>query len=327
MSKAIKIAIVGFEQASCLDISGPAEVFGTANQIGDEADNNRYEVSLYSVDGKAFNTSSNLTLSPEGSISDIPKDTHTLFIAGGYGVETEFANEFFINWIADNYTAFKRVASVCTGSFLLAQAGVLKNKSATTHWQSCDIFKDIFPDVHLDENAIFTQDGNIYTSAGITTGIDLALSLVEDDYGHDTSMLIAKSMVLYLRRSGGQRQFSEILLAQDKNQSQKYHFQKLIDWMQEHISDDITVESMAEQIGMSPRNFSRQFMQSFNTPPMQFLNQLRLEVSRNLIEQEKNSLSEISSICGFKSYETMRRQFTQRYGVGPKQYKKNFALG
>ena len=324
MNKIIKIAIVGFEQASCLDISGPAEVFGTANMV---AETQKYAISLYSIDGKLFNTSSNLAMSPEGSINDMPKDINTLFIAGGQGVETEIANQNFIDWLSDNHGAFRRVASVCTGSFLLAQAGLLNNKSATTHWRACDPFKDIFPDVQLDENAIFTQDGNIYTSAGIATGIDLALSLVEDDYGHDLSMLIAKNLVLYLRRPGGQRQFSEILLAQDKNKSTKYNFEKLIEWLQENIAEDISVETMAGQVGMSPRNFSRKFMESFHHSPMQFVNQMRLEITRNLIEQEKSSLTEIASLCGYKSYETMRRQFTERYGVGPRQYKKNFALG
>lgn len=323
MSKVIKVAMVGYDQACCLDISGPADVFGTANMVSNTP---KYEIALYSLDGETFNTISNLAMAPHGSLYDIPPDTDTLFIAGGKGVITAMSDGNFSKWLAHNHNNFRRIASVCTGAFLLAQAGLLNHKAATTHWRTCDLMRQLYPDVLLDENAIFTQDGSIYTSAGVTTGIDLALALVESDYGHDLSMQVAKNMVIYIKRPGGQRQFSEILLAQDRNKSSSYNFQTLINWIHDNIATEITVQIMADHVNMSPRNFSRKFTASYDVSPMQFLVHLRLERSRNLIEQSKNSLSEIACLCGFTSYETMRRQFTKRYGISPQRYKHNFSL-
>lgn len=313
------IAIIGFDQANALDITGPMEVFASANTV--ESATERYCVGLYSFDGKAFKASSGMTIVPEGSIDSIPTDCETLILAGGDGVQAFSPESDLIIWLQANAVHFKRIVSVCSGAFLLAFAGLLENKKATTHWMACQFLKDMYPTTDVDENAIYTRDGHIYTSAGVTTGIDLCLALVEEDYGHATAMAIAKLLVLYLHRSGGQRQFSQLLKAQLKSGGE---FEEIIFWIDENLDKDIHLENLAEQACLSPRQFSRRFQQAFGDSVMHFVAMRRLEKSRVMLEENSKSIKEIAAICGYLSVETLRRQFVKHFGISPQQYQQRF---
>ncbi|NRB38231.1 MAG: GlxA family transcriptional regulator [Pseudomonadales bacterium] len=314
-----KIAMIGFEQANALDITGPMEVFASANS--ESGASQLYEIGLYSFDGKAFTVSSGITLVPLGDLSAIPEDCDTLIVAGGDGVQAFTPDSELVQWLKQNSGKYRRIVSICTGAFLFAYAGLLSGKKATTHWIACPYLEDMYPDIELEENAIYTRDGNLYTSAGVTTGIDLCLSLVEEDHGHALAMSVAKLLVLYLHRPGGQRQFSQVLQAQHRSGGE---FDDILLWINDKLDQSINIECMAEHACLSPRQFNRRFQQAFGVTPMRYIAQLRLEKSRLLLEKADYSIKQIARDCGYQSGETLRRQFSQHYGISPQEYQQRF---
>jgi len=315
-----KIAMIGFEQANALDITGPMEVFASANTV--EGSHERYAVSLYSFDGKPFTVSSGIRLIPVGDLSAIPKDCDTLILAGGEGVQAFTPDSALILWLKQQAGSFQRLVSVCTGSFLLAYAGLLEDKKATTHWLACQFLQEMYPDIQLEENAIYTRDGNVYTSAGVTTGIDLSLALVEEDYGHRVAMAVARLLVLYLHRPGGQRQFSQVLQAQHDGGGE---FEEILHWINGNLAQAINIDKLARLACLSPRQFNRRFQQAFGDTPMHYISQQRLEKSRLMLENSESSIKQVARDCGYQSTETLRRKFNQHYGISPQEYQQRFA--
>ncbi|HET8705118.1 MAG TPA: helix-turn-helix domain-containing protein, partial [Pseudomonadales bacterium] len=240
---------------------------------------------------------------------------------GGNGTVEAVQNQAFIDWLRDSAPRFNKVLSICSATFILAQAGLLTGKTVTTHWSVCGLLQTLYPDVTVNENAIYLQNGAIYTSAGVSTGIDLSLAVVTEDLGRELAMQVAQDLVLYLHRPGGQRQFSPVMALQKQ---QRTSFSELVIWMSEHLHQPLDIDTLAEKACMSPRHFSRKFQQETGVSPMRFLNQLRLEKSRTLLEQKHQAVQSVAQACGFQSAETFRRQFHEHYGISPMQYQGRF---
>lgn len=320
-----KVAVLGFPNAMALDFVGPMDVFAYANELSlshSPAQNAPYQSRLYSLDGGPFTAYNGMRVLAEGSYRDISADADTLLVlSGGYGVAEVMQDHNFIAWLRQHGPSFKRVLSICSATFILAQAGLISGKTVTTHWVACDLLRHAFPDVQVNENAIYIRNDRIYTSAGVSTGIDLALAVVMEDLGRELAMQVAQHLVLYLHRPGGQRQFSQVMALQ---RQQRGSFNDLAVWMSENLHKAIDVETLAQQACMSPRHFSRKFLQETGTSPMRFLSQIRLEKSRALLEQGELPIQAVASACGFQSAETFRRQFQERYGLSPMHYQGRF---
>jgi transcriptional regulator GlxA family with amidase domain len=245
----------------------------------------------------------------------------TLVVAGGPGSECGEYNDAFLAWIAEAAGRSRRVASICTGAFMLAAAGLLDGKRAVTHWAFCDRLAREFPKVIVCPDPIYLQDGSIYTSAGITAGIDLTLALVEEDHGHRAALQVARQLVMFLVRPGGQAQYSHMLSRQAVTSEPLRELQV---WMLEHLKDDLTVERLAERIGMSPRHFSRVCLRETKMSPGQFVDRMRVEAAQQMIDSSSMGLKEIADACGFHSADSMRRTFLRVLGVTAGEYTMRF---
>jgi transcriptional regulator GlxA family with amidase domain len=215
----------------------------------------------------------------------------------------------------------RRVASVCTGAFLLARAGLLDGRRATTHWNSCGELARRYPAVHVESDPIFVRDGDVYTSAGVTAGIDLALALVDEDLGPKLARDVARWLVLFLRRPGGQSQFSAALAGQ---QAEREPLRDLQGWVMDHLDEDLTVPALAERVFMSPRNFARAFKREVGMTPAVYVETVRVERARTLLETGGEGVEQVARRCGFGTVETMRRVFRRRLGVSPGDYRQRF---
>jgi transcriptional regulator GlxA family with amidase domain len=227
-----------------------------------------------------------------------------------------------LRWIRKQAGAVRRLASICTGAFLLAEAGLLDGRRATTHWFSCDAFARRYPSVRLEPDRIYVREGSIYTSAGVTSGMDLALAMVEDDQGRDVALAVARQLVMFLTRPGGQSQFSAQLSAQ---LAQHEPLRDLQAWIIEHPREDLSAGALARRARMSPRNFARVFARDVGQTPGRFVTAARVENARRLLEETSQSLESICEAAGFGTTEAMRRAFLGRVGVAPGQYRERFA--
>jgi transcriptional regulator GlxA family with amidase domain len=245
----------------------------------------------------------------------------TLVIAGGPGAESGEYDSEYIRWIAEAAGRSRRVASICTGAFLLAAAGLLDGKRVVTHWSFCDRLAREFPKVNVLPNPIYLRDGSVYTSAGITAGIDLCLALVEEDHGHETALAVARQLVMFLVRPGGQAQYSHMLSRQAATSEPLRELQV---YMLENLKADLSVEALAEKIGMSPRHFSRVCLREMKMNPGQFVDRLRVEAAQQLIDSSSMGLKEIAEACGFGSADSMRRTFQRVIGITAGEYTERF---
>jgi transcriptional regulator GlxA family with amidase domain len=302
-----------------MDVLGPGEVFIEANRQKGEP---YYDVILISGSGDTSVATplSNL-LSTHGSFLEVDGKFDTLLVAGGVGARSPQQDPRLLEWLRRGTTSSRRFGSVCTGTLVLAAAGLLNGRRATTHWNWCEELARSFPEVRVEKNPIFVKDGNCYTSAGVTAGIDLALALVEEDLGRDIALRVAQMMVVFLRRPGGQSQFSVTLAAQA---TERDPLADLLAWLPDHVSKDLSIGSMARRTAMSARNFARVFKESVGTTPAQHLETLRIEASRRLLESTALSHAEIAQRVGFRSTETLRRAFRRRMDVTPGQYRQVF---
>jgi transcriptional regulator GlxA family with amidase domain len=254
-------------------------------------------------------------------IADVQGPIDTLVITGGPGAESGSYDPAFIAWIAKAASQSRRVASICTGAFLLAEAGLLNGKQAVTHWTFCDRLAREYPKVIVRPEPIYLRDGSIYTSAGITAGIDLSLALVEEDHGHEIALKIARFLVMFLVRPGGQAQYSHMLSHQAIT---SLPLRELQVWMLQHLGEDLTVESLAERIGMSARHFTRVCLRETGMNPGQFVDRMRVEAAQQIIDSSSRGLKEIADACGFKSADAMRRTFLRVLGVTAGEYASRF---
>jgi transcriptional regulator GlxA family with amidase domain len=308
-----KVVISGPPPVQVLDVMGPLEVFSNVPD---------YQVEVVSSDGSdQLTTNRGIRLAgavPRDSVSG-PIDT--LVIAGGPGAESGEYDSDYIRWIVDAAGRSRRVASICTGAFLLASAGLLDHKRAVTHWNFCDRLAREFPMVSVLPNPIFLRDGSIYTSAGITAGIDLSLALVEEDHGHQTALMVARQLVMFLVRPGGQAQYSHMLSRQATTSEPLRELQV---YMLENLKANLSIEALAERIGMSPRHFSRVCVREMKMNPGQFVDRLRVEAAQQMIDSSSMGLKEIADACGFGSADSMRRTFQRVIGITAGEYTERF---
>ncbi|MBI4629148.1 MAG: GlxA family transcriptional regulator [Candidatus Rokubacteria bacterium] len=303
-----------------LDLVGPVEVFGTANRLLGGG-RTRYAVEIVTtarnrrVDGEC-----GLALLAHRHYQDVPGRPDSVLVICGVGARTMRDRALF-DWLRRIAGTTRRLGSVCVGGFLLAEAGLLDGRRATVHWRYAREFADRYPRVAVDPRPTWVRDGNIYTSAGISAGIDLALAWVEEDFGPAAALKVARELVLFLRRPGGQDQLSMSLDAQASHTRPLYELQA---WMLEHLDQPLSVEALADRVAMSPRNFARLFAQEFGTTPGRRLLQLRVEAARRLLEQTDKSLTQVASASGFRSADVMRRAFLRALGTTPLRYRRHF---
>lgn len=318
-----RLVILATPKALSLEVSGPFEVFSMAERKLREAGRERmagYAVELLSAtDDLTIRSSSGLAVLAQRSWRDIDYEIDTFLVAGSLDVWTGAGQTDFLHWIREKATKARRFGSICTGAFVLAEAGLLSGKRVTTHWSFCHQLQKDYPKVIVDSEPIFVQDGSLYTSAGVTSGIDLALSLVEEDFGMDIALRIARALVLFLRRPAGQNQFSTTLALQG---SSRVPLRELPVYILEHLQDPLTVEDMASHVSMSLRNFSRVFVEEFGLTPASFVEKVRMETAKRLVEDGSRSFEVIASECGFGSMATLRRVFIRNFGLTPSQLRK-----
>lgn len=317
------VAILAFPGVQSLDVAGPLEVFSAAQTLIDATgrDDVGYEVVLVCVDGEPLATSSGLWVFPHRGFADGPTRTDTLIVAGGAGSRAASADAATLDWIAAVSKRARRTASVCTGAFLLAAAGLLDGRRATTHWASAGELSRLYPGVRVDPEPIYLRDGDVWTSAGVTAGMDLALALVEEDLDREAALTIARHLVMFLRRPGNQSQFSATLAAQEPVREPLREVRRHI---VEHPGSELSVEALAERAHMSPRHFARSFRAETGVTPARYVESVRLEAARRALEDSRAPVAEIARVCGFGSSETMRRSFLRALAVGPAEYRRRF---
>jgi transcriptional regulator GlxA family with amidase domain len=315
------IEILVFPSVQLLDVTGPVQVFASANDIVAEAGGMQpYATRVVSQGGRRVTASAGLEFAAD-SLSPFGAALDTLMVAGGGGVEAAAADPVLVDWVRQRARDARRTASVCTGAFLLAASGVLDGRRAVTHWSFCAELAGRFPAVRVEPDPIFVRDGPVWTSAGVTAGIDLALALVEEDLGRTVALAVARYLVVFLKRPGGQAQFSAALslqAAEDK-------FGALHEWVTTHLADDISLPILARQAGMSERSFSRRYVKATGLTPGRALERLRVERARRMLSESGLPVKRISQRCGFGSEETMRRCFLRLLAVTPQDYRARFS--
>jgi transcriptional regulator GlxA family with amidase domain len=315
-----RVWILAFPDAQLLDVAGPWEVFALANRVGAPSAP-RYALTLVAPSRGTIGTSGGLSLVAQRSLARATGPVDTLLVAGGVGTRPRARDRRLVPWIRRAARRARRVASVCTGAFLLAEAGLLDGRRATTHWAACDALARRFPAVQVERDPIFVREGNVYTSAGITSGIDLALALVEEDCGRELAITVARWLVMFLRRPGGQSQFSVQLSTQ---LAQRDGVRDVQSWVADHPDGPCSVEALARRARMSPRNFARVFRREIGVAPATYVEAQRVEVARRLLESTSQSVAEVAGACGFARVETMHRAFRRVLRVAPGQYRRHF---
>ncbi len=318
-----RIAILVYPSVQSLDVTGPLEVFAGADTLirATARSERPYDVQIISSDGAPIRTSSGLTITPHAAFEQPPGELDTLIVAGGAGEVQAAEDAALIEWIALASRRARRTASVCSGAFLLARAGLLDGRRATTHWAEAHRLQVAYPQIAVDAEPIYVRDGPIWTSAGVTAGMDLALALIEEDLDREAALLIARHLVLFLHRPGNQSQFSATLVAQAPRREPLREAQRVV---LEDIGAVHTVEAMAARAHMSLRNFARAFRAETGLTPARYVEHVRLEAARRQLEESKEPVASIAQACGFGTAETMRRAFLRSLGVAPAEYRRRF---
>ncbi|WP_405574227.1 GlxA family transcriptional regulator [Streptomyces sp. NBC_01167] len=310
------VLVVLFDGVQSLDVTGPVEVFTGAGKV--TGGRGGYPLRTAALGTAPVRTTSGLTLVPDATLAEAPTP-HTLLVPGGQG--TRRPDPALIAWLRENGPRAERLVSVCTGALLLAEAGLLDGRRATTHWAVCDHFARTYPRVEVDPDPVYVRDGHIATSAGVTAGIDLALALVEEDHGRDIALTVARHLVVFLRRPGNQAQFSTQLAAQTAHREPLREVQQ---WVTEHPDGDLSVEALAGRARLSPRHFARAFQAETGTTPGRYVDGVRLEHARRLLEDTADGVEEVSRASGYGTPEAMRRAFLKSLGAGPAEYRRRF---
>ncbi len=317
------VAILAVPNAQILDVTGPLEVFSSTNrELRDGgAQDDAYRTRLVTPDGADASTSSGVCLVADGRLATLRGPLDTLVVAGGLGIARALRDERLLGTLRKTAARAERVASVCTGAFLLAEIGLLDGRRATTHWSACEALTRRYPAVRVEVDPIYVRDGNVWTSAGVTAGMDLALAMVEADHGRSVALQVARRLVLFLKRPGGQSQFGGWLDAQGAVDDA---IGEVRSYILDHPAADLRVEVLARRAAMSPRHFARRFAEEIGVPPARFVEQARVEAARRLLEDGAEGLAGVAEACGFGSVETLRRAFLRRVRVGPAAYRKRF---
>jgi transcriptional regulator GlxA family with amidase domain len=323
LSSAIKVAIVAYEGVSLLDLSGPLEALRVASTY-DPAGGFFYDCRVVSAAGGPIMTSDGVALMTDPVAAIEHADIDTLIVPGALYVDDVCRDAALVAWVRDRASRCRRICSVCAGTFLLAAAGLLERRRAVTHWMHCDLLAARYPAIAVEPDAIYVRDGRFWSSAGVTTGIDLALALIEEDHGRDVAMHVARVLVVYLRRTGGQSQYSALLAAQDGADDDR--FAALERWIAENPAADHRVERLAERAGMSPRNFARRYAEKRKRTPSRAVEVIRVDAARRALEASDERMDAIARRCGFGDEDRMRAAFARQIGIAPSAYRKRFAL-
>ena len=316
--------IIAFLVASpfeLLDLTGPAAVFAYPKVKNKPY----YSFRILSAEsGEMVKSMGGLSIADTSRFSDYTGPIDTLIVVGGLG-SIEHQSSELLKWLRDRSPRIRRIASVCTGAFLLAASGLLDGRRVATHWRYCDLFASRFKNLKVERDPIFIKDGKFYTTAGVSAGLDLALALVEEDLGHSAAATVARDLVLFLRRPGNQAQYSELLAQQEEIEDKR--MRDLPAWTRSHLARKLDVSTLAKVVAMSPRTFARQFQSQFGTTPAKWIQSLRVEAARQQLETVNMPLKRIAPLTGFRDEQALRRAFIQQLSVTPKQYRERFGVG
>ena len=314
----LSVVVVASPSAQILDVTGPLEVFSSASSFLPDVS---YRTSLVSAGGGLIGASCGMQFATS-RIDAVPGPVDTLVIAGGRDMDEVRADDPLLGEIRRLARDARRVTSICTGAFLLAAAGLLDGHRATTHWYACDLLDSTYPSITVEPDAIYVHDGKLWTSAGVTAGIDLALALVAEDHGRQAAATVARRLVVYLRRSGGQAQFSALLAAQSVDSDP---VRDLLSWLPDHLGQDLSVPALARRVHLSDRQFSRVFRSEVGTSPADHVEAARLEGACRLLETTHSTIDRIAKDCGFGTPETMNRTFRRRLDTTPGDHRRHFS--
>ena len=320
-----RIVFVAAPGTEILDLVGPLQVFARASEMF--VRQNPGTSPIYSVEvvttssHRSFVANCGLRIMAHKTFRELRGNIDTLLVAGGSAIENDEISAGVIRWLKTIAGRIRRIGSVCTGAMLLARAGLLDGRRATTHWNWCEVLIRRAPRAHVDPDPIFIRDKNVYTSAGVTAGMDLALALVEEDHGSRLALQVARNLVLYLRRPGGQSQFSAALSLQ---LTDREPLRELEAWVLDNLNKPLAVPVLARRVAMSPRNFARVFAKEMKTTPAKFVERLRVETARRRLEESQNSMESIASECGFGNVNSMRNVFQRALKIAPGQYRRHF---
>jgi transcriptional regulator GlxA family with amidase domain len=312
-----EVVLVTFEAAQVLDVTGPLEVFSSASRFVPAA---RYVTRVVTTGGGPVRASCGLELAST-PLGDVAGPVDTLLVAGGADMDAAVADTELLAHVRRLATGARRVTSVCSGAFVLAAAGLLAGRRATTHWAECGLLGDTYADVTVDPDAIYVRDGDVWTSAGVTAGIDLALALVADDHGRAAAATVARQLVVYLQRSGGQAQFSAVLAGQAADTAP---VRDLLAWIRDHLTDDLSVPALARRVNLSERQFTRRFKAEVGATAAEHVEAVRLEAACRLLETTSRTVEQIARACGFGAPETMDRAFQRRLSTTPTSHRHHF---
>jgi transcriptional regulator GlxA family with amidase domain len=317
-----RIGFIGFDGIVGIDLAGPADAFTYAEIPGGQNGPRRcYEVVTIGLSNRPFVAESGLVFKPQKNFKNAPA-LDTLVIPGGSGLHKPQIVKPIAAFVKARAKSTRRIASICTGIYGLAETGLLDGRKVTTHWHHAQRVCHRFPGLQVDDNAIFLKDGPFYTSAGATAGIDLSLSLIEEDYGPRVAMTVARELVVYLKRAGGQDQYSEPLQFQAQSVSR---LSDVATWIVSHLSEELSVEVLAAKACLCPRHFSRRFKAEFGRSPADFVEKLRLDEARRRLSAGDNSIENVGLSVGFKSADAFRRAFERRLELNPSDYRRRFS--
>jgi len=318
----IHIGILGYDGVTTLDLVGPTDVFATANEVwqGQHGGPPPYRITLLGLTQKNFVAESGLRFEAH-ALLDASAVPDTFVVPGGSGLREDDANARLVAWLRAHARDCRRVASVCTGIYGLAPSGLLDDRRVTTHWRFARDVAQRFPKLRVDDDALYVRDGRFYTSAGITAGIDLSLALVEEDLGPGIALAAARELVVYLKRPGGQAQYSDPLRMQVASGDR---FADLAAWMLGHLDQNLSVETLAARASLSPRHFSRRFSAVFGCAPARYVEDLRMSEARRMLGEDGVSIQRAAAAVGFASTDVFRRAFERRFGLSPGDYRDRF---
>lgn len=319
-SSARRVDLLAFPDVQLLDIAGPLQVLASANERAAQRGLPRPYETRVIAPGNRIEATAGLSF---GTVALPPADqpVDTLIVAGGQGVMRACEDRALVNWLRTRAAGSRRVASVCTGAFLLGATGLLNGRRAVTHWEYCERLARRYSLATVDPDPIFIRDGPVWTSAGVTAGIDLALALVEEDLGRPLALAVARHLVVFLKRPGGQAQFSAALTLQSSDD----RFAGLHEWIEANLDGDLSLHRLAAQAGMSERSFGRRYAEATGVTPGRAVERLRVEAARQLLADGNLPMKRVAARCGFGTEETMRRSFLRVQGVGPADYRTRFS--
>lgn len=321
-----RVGFLGYDGLQALDLVGPLEAFMAA--VDEEGNGNdsvrpqgRYEVLVIGLTDQPFTAETGIVFHPHKTIENAPV-LDTLIIPGGRSLRNGETGGIIAQWLKKRASNIRRIASVCTGVYAVAPTGLLDGRRVTTHWRFARDLAQRYPRLRVDANALYIKDDKFYTSAGITAGIDLSLALIEDDYGSQVALSVARELVVYLKRPGGQEQYSEPLQFQIQATD---HFADVITWARTHLQQNLSVEALAGMAHLCPRHFSRRFKEVFGMTPGIFVETLRLDEARRRLGESKNTIEAVGASVGFRSAKAFRRSFEKTFGVSPSTYRSRFS--